>query len=75
MSNGKCLKETIWHACTNEDLDNCNIRMKLQGEDIVFSNNQRTRQEEERWPRLSTFRTQFIESVISEIHSYSQVVR
>lgn len=70
MSNGKCLKETIWHACTNEDLDNCNIRMKLQGEDIVFSNNQRTRQEEERWPRLSTFRTQFIESVISEIHSY-----
>jgi hAT family C-terminal dimerisation region len=70
ISNGKCLKGSIWDTCTYEDLNAANLKMKLQGEEIVFAYNSKTRQEGERWPQLSTLRPQLIEAIIIELNSY-----
>jgi hAT family C-terminal dimerisation region len=70
ISSGKCLKDSIWTACTNADLDITDLKMKLQGEDITFSNSKITRQENERWPRLSIIRTQLINAMVLEIREF-----
>ena len=41
LTNGKCFKNAVWSACSNEDLDTTNLKMNMQGEYITFTNRQK----------------------------------